>query len=83
MATLQWTPRRSKNNPYPRAQQPLARWKNADGDQYVLRADGSIVRKMSYALGWTVVQLRTLARKGNDIQTVHAFLMQYHYERIS
>lgn len=62
MASLSQRPRKSKKNPFPKAQPPLARWTKNLRDGYVdyvaLRADGSVVSRNKYPTwtsGWVIM----------------------------
>ena len=90
MATLSVRARRTKENPYPAMQSPLARWRQktklisgrpvASNDQVALRADGSIVVNSGW--GWNlVIHWAGFAKKGNDIEKVDAYLKERGYER--
>jgi hypothetical protein len=46
MATLSIRPRRTKDNRFPQAVGPLARWRKGD-THIALRADGSVVRRFA------------------------------------
>ena len=79
MATLSIRPRRSKTNPYPRAQAPLARWRKGEV-HLALRADGSVVRRIGSGT-WTVITLAGQAKKGLALAEVEALLRPTGYVR--
>ena len=79
MATLSIRPRKTKANPYPRAQAPLARWRK-DQVHLALRADGSVVRRIGSGT-WTVITLTGQAKKGLALAQVDALLVPNGYVR--
>ncbi len=79
MATLSIRPRRTKDNPFPRAVGPLARWRK--GDRHIaLRADGSVVRRIADST-WKVVTLKGLEKKGLTVDQVQAVVAEAGYMR--
>jgi len=81
MATLSIRARRTKDNPFPHAQPPLARWGKGD-KHYALRADGSVVCKYDYGT-WSVITLRGKPKKGLTVDEVHEMLTTVGYIRES
>jgi hypothetical protein len=79
MATLSIRPHKSKANPFPRSQCPLARWRK-EQVHLALRADGSVVRRIGSG-GWTVITLRGKAKKGLSVDEVDAVLVASGYRR--
>jgi hypothetical protein len=79
MATLSIRPRRTKDNPYPRRLDPLARWRK-DHTHYALRADGSVVRRIGSGT-WTVITLKGKAKKGLTLEEVAPLLEAAGYSR--
>ena len=68
MATLSIRPRRTKDNRFPQALGPLARWRKGDA-HIALRADGSVVRRIGPGT-WTVITLKGKAKKGLTVEEV-------------
>ena len=68
MATLSIRPRRTKDNRFPQALGPLARWRKGDA-RIALRADGSVVRRIGPGT-WTVITLKGKAKKGLTVEEV-------------
>ena len=68
MATLSIRPRRTKDNRFPQALSPLARWRKGDA-HIALRADGSVVRRIGPGT-WTVITLKGKAKKGLTVEEV-------------
>ena len=79
MATLSIRSRRTKDNPYPRAVGPLARWRKED-THIALRADGSVVRRIGSGT-WSVITLKGKANKGLTVDEVHELLAAAGYAR--
>jgi hypothetical protein len=79
MATLSIRPRRTKQNPFPRRLEPLARWRK-ENTHYALRADGSVVRRLGSGT-WTVITLKGKAKKGLTVDEVHDLLTAAGYTR--
>ena len=69
MATLSIRPRRTKDNRFPQAVGPLARWRKGDA-HVALRADGSVVRRVGSGT-WTVLTLKGKGKKGLTVDEVH------------
>jgi len=79
MATLSIRPRRTKDNRFPQALGPLARWHKGDA-HIALRADGSVVRRILNST-WTVIPLKGKAKKGLTIDEVQELLATAGYTR--
>ena len=79
MATLSIRSRRTKDNPFPRAVGPLARWRKTDV-HIALRADGSVVRRIGGGT-WTVITLKGKAKKGLTVDEVYKVLAAAGYTR--
>src|SRR5439155_24673132 len=79
MATLSIRPRRTKDNRFPQAVGPLARWRKGDA-HVALRADGSVVRRIGPGT-WTVITLRGKAKKGLAVDEVQELLATAGYTR--
>jgi len=79
MATLSIRPRRTKDNRFPQAEGPLARWRKGD-TPLALRADGSVVRKFGSGT-WTVITLKGRAKKGLSMDEVHELVVAAGYTR--
>ena len=79
MATLSIRPRRTKDNRFPQALGPLARWRK--GERHIaLRADGSVVRRIGSGT-WTVMTLKGKAKKGLTVDDVHELVADAGYMR--
>jgi len=79
MATLSIRPRRTKDNRFPQAVGPLARWRK-DEVHIALRADGSVVRRFGSGT-WNVITLKGKAKKGLTVDEVHELLSAVGYTR--
>ena len=79
MATLSIRPRRTKDNRFPQALGPLARWRKGDA-HIARRADGSVVRRIGSG-GWNVITLRAKAKKGLTVDEVHEVVSAAGYTR--
>jgi hypothetical protein len=79
MATLSIRPRRTKDNRFPQAVGPLARWRKGD-THIALRADGSVVRRLGSGT-WNVITLKGKAKKGLTVDEVHELLSAVGYTR--
>ena len=79
MTTLSIRPRRTKDNRFPAAVGPLARWRK--GDVHIaLRADGSVVRRVGSST-WNVITLKGKSKKGLTVDEVHELLTAAGYGR--
>ncbi len=74
MANLSIRARRTKDNPFPRAEGPLARWRNPEsGRRYALRADGSVVTQFASST-WNAMPTKGLTIEQVDQQlSIHGF----------
>src|SRR2546428_13058639 len=72
MATLSIRPRRTKDNRFPQAVGPLARWRKGDA-HIALRADGPVVRRIGSPT-WNVIILKGKAKKGLTVDEVQELL---------
>jgi hypothetical protein len=79
MATLSIRPRPTKDNRFPQAVGPLARWRKGDA-HIALRADGSVVRRIGSGT-WNVITLKGKAKKGLTVDEVHELLTAAGYTR--
>ena len=79
MATLSIRSHRTKDNPFPRAVGPLARWRK-DDVHIALRADGSVVRRIGSGT-WNVITLNGKAKKGLTVDEVQELLAAAGYAR--
>src|SRR2546430_9594065 len=79
MATLSIRPRRTKDNRFPQALGPLARWRKGDA-HIALRADGSVVRRIGSGT-WTVITLKGKGKKGLTVDEVHEVVSAAGYTR--
>jgi hypothetical protein len=80
VATLSIRPRRTKNNPFPRRLEPLARWRK-ENTHYALRADGSVVRRVGSGT-WTAIQFKGRAKKGLAVEEVALLLEAAGFRRV-
>src|SRR5205809_4709906 len=79
MATLSIRPRRTKDNRFPLALGPLARWRKRDA-HVALRADGSLVRRVGSGT-WMVLTLKGKGKKGLTVDEVHEVVSAAGYTR--
>ena len=79
MATLSIRPRRTKDNRFPQALGPLARWRKAD-THIALRADGSVIRRIGPGT-WSVITLKGKAKKGLTVDEVQEIVVAAGYTR--
>ena len=79
MATLSIRPRRTKDNRFPQALGPLARWRK-DDVHIALRADVSVVRRIGSGT-WTVLILKRKAKKGLTVEEVNEVVSAAGYMR--
>jgi len=79
MATLSIRSRRTKDNRFPQALGPLARWRKGDA-HIALRADGSVVRRIGPGT-WTVITLKGKAKKGLSVDEAHEVVSAAGYAR--
>jgi hypothetical protein len=79
MATLSIRSRRTKDNPFPRAVGPLARWRKGE-NHIALRADGSVVRRIGSST-LTVLVLKGKDKKGLTADEVHEVVTAAGYTR--
>jgi hypothetical protein len=79
MATLSIRPRRTKDNRFPQAVGPLARWRKGE-NHIALRADGSVVRRIGSGT-WTVLVLKGKDKKGLTVDEVHEVVTAAGYTR--
>jgi hypothetical protein len=80
MATLSIRPRRTKDNRFPQAVGPLARWRNKGDSHIALRADGSVVRRVGNGT-WTVLVLKGNGEKGLTVDEVNEVVTAAGYTR--
>src|SRR5439155_24286799 len=79
VATLSIRPRRTKDNRFPQAVGPLARWRKGDA-HIALRADGSVVRRIGSST-WNVITLKGKGKKGLTMDEVHEVVSAAGYTR--
>jgi hypothetical protein len=79
MASLSIRPRRTKDNRFPQALGPLARWRK-EATHIALRADGSVVRRIGSST-WTLITLKGKAKKSLTVDEVHELLAAAGYAR--
>src|SRR5207245_9157038 len=79
MATLSIRPRRTKDNRFPQAVGPLARWRKGDA-HIALRADGSVGRRIGSGT-WAVITPKGKGKKGLTVDEVHEVVSAAEYTR--